>query len=842
MTKPKYTPMMMQYLHIKEKHPDTLILFRLGDFYELFFDDARIVSKECELVLTGKDAGAEERVPMCGMPYHAVNNYIEKLIKRGYKIGIVEQLEDPALAKGLVKRDVIQIVTPGTMMDVGLDAKNQNYIAALDDYGTFFALAYADISTGHLFVTTLDHDQDILEDELSLLEIKELIVNRELIARPSIVSFAKGKFILSQQEEAEPTLEYEPLFTDINDSRLMVVMVRLLNYLTRTQRRNLDYWQVRRVEINNTYIRMDLYTRLNLELTRTIRSEDRFGSLLWVIDHTETAMGARALKSSLLRPFSTLAPIMARHAHIGFLINELIVMHELSKELKQVYDLERLIARIGYGNANARDLVQLSTTLKVIPRLKSMFIPYSTSSLYQLINSMGSFDDYTNKLDSALVDNPPFTTKEGGMIKEGFDAELDQLRVISRGGKEWITAFESAERERTGIKNLKVGFNRVFGFYIEVSKGSMHLVKPEFGYDRKQTLTTGERFTTPELKEKESQVLHAEEQSMKLEYSLFIQLRDEIKTSIADIQKTASVLAEIDVVNSLAKVALDNRWVAPQFNDNHQLNIVAGRHPVLERVVGSSNYIPNDVKLSNEKPVMLITGPNMGGKSTYMRQLALLVVLAQIGSFIPVESATMPLYDQIFTRIGASDDLVSGQSTFMVEMMEANHALREATTNSLILFDEIGRGTSTYDGMALAQSLIEHLVMHVRAHTMFSTHYHELTNLEMNLKGLFNVHVGVHEQENEITFLYKIQPGPANKSYGINVARLAHLPDSLLQRAEHILNQLETRKVSTSNVAYEVIKKIDDPDWLKELKTLDPLSLSPMAALNYLYELKKRMK
>lgn len=843
MAKAKYTPMMMQYLHIKEAHPDTLILFRLGDFYELFFDDARVVSRECELVLTGKDAGADERVPMCGMPYHAVNNYIEKLIKRGYKVGIVEQLEDPATAKGLVKRDVIQIITPGTMMDVGLDAKSHNYIAAVDDYGTFYGFAYGDISTGQLSVTTIDHDEDALEDQLALLEVKELVVGKDLFQRPSIQSLAKGRFLVSIQEEAEITLEYEPLFTQVNDARLMRVMVRLLNYLTRTQKRALDYWQVKAVESGSNHIRMDLYTRLNLELTRTIRSDDRYGSLLWVIDHTKTAMGARQLKASILRPFATLEPIQQRHNQIQFLMNHLTLRKEIENELAQVYDLERLIARIGYGNANGKDLVQLSTTLKVIPRLKQLVLPHSGSPLDQLIGNMQTFEDYTNELDRALVDNPPFTIKEGGMFKDGYDNELDELHLISRGGKRWISEFETQEREKTGIKNLKVGFNKVFGFYIEVSKGSMHLVRPEFGYDRKQTLTTGERYITPELKEKESLVLHAEEQSMKLEYELFIMLRDKIKTSVAAIQYTASLLAELDVVVSLASVAFTNRWIAPTFNTTNHLTILGGRHPVLERVLGDQHYIPNDCILTAERPVMIVTGPNMGGKSTYMRQLALLVVLAQMGSFIPAISADMPLYDQIFTRIGASDDLVSGQSTFMVEMMEANHAIREATPRSLILFDEIGRGTSTFDGMALAQALIEHLVIHVHAHTIFSTHYHELTSLESSLKGLFNVHVGVHEEEDHITFLYKIQEGPANKSYGINVARLAHLPEELLERARMILHQLETRQVSTTSVAYEVKPQAPkDPNWLKELKELDPLTLSPMAALNYLYELKKRMK
>lgn len=843
MAKPKYTPMMMQYLHIKEAHPDTLILFRLGDFYELFFDDAKTVSRECELVLTGKDAGASERVPMCGMPHHAVNNYIEKLIKRGYKVGIVEQMEDPALAKGLVKRDVIQIITPGTMMDVGLDAKSHNYIASVDDYGTFYALAYGDISTGQLSVMTIDHDEDALEDQLALLEIKELVVNKELFQRPFIQSTAKGKFLLSIQDEADPTLEYEPLFVKINDSRLMRVMVRLLNYLTRTQKRSLDYWQVNTVESGDSHIRMDLYTRLNLELTRTIRSDDRYGSLLWVIDHTKTAMGARLLKASLLRPFAQRDPIEKRHQQVRYLVDHLTLRKDIEHELSEVYDLERLIARIGYGNANGRDLVQLSSTLKVIPQLKKLMSSHDQSAIASLISAMDTFEEHTATIDRALIDNPPFTLKEGGMFKDHYHTELDELRVISRGGKQWINEFEIQERERTGIKNLKVGYNKVFGFYIEVSKGSMNLVLPEFGYERKQTLTTGERYITSALKEKEALVLHAEEQSMKLEYQLFLDLREQIKTSIAAIQHTAGLLAELDVIVSLAHVAFDHSWIQPEFNHTNTLSIYGGRHPVLERVIGEEHYIPNDCNLTQEQPIMIVTGPNMGGKSTYMRQLALLVVLAQMGSFIPATSASLPIYDQIFTRIGASDDLVSGQSTFMVEMMEANHAIREATSQSLILFDEIGRGTSTFDGMALAQALIEHLVVHVRAHTIFSTHYHELTALEQTLKGLFNVHVGVHEEEDHITFLYKIQPGPANKSYGINVARLAHLPEELLDRARTILHQLETRQVSTTAVAYEVKAKAPtEPMWLKELKELDPLTLSPMAALNYLYELKKRMK
>lgn len=841
--KPPFSPMMMKYLEVKEQYKDTLLLYRLGDFYELFFDDAKIASRELELVLTGKDAGAEERVPMCGMPHHAVKGYIEKLIKKGYKVAIAEQLEDPATAKGLVKRGVIQVVTPGTMIDTGLEEKRNNYIAAIEDFTTFFVVSYADLSTGEVGVLNIEHDENSLTNELEALECKEVIVDPKFKLSYLDLMKAKHNITVSFQEETEITIEYESLLANTNDIRQEKAIVRLVDYLTRTQMRSLDYLQPAKVIKTKQYLQMDAFTRFNLELTRTIRSDDRFGSLLWILDKTKTAMGGRLLQRYIVRPLADQSEIERRLDNVEALANHYLERMEIINGLKEVYDLPRLIGRIGYGNANAKDLIQLSKSLKVVPSIKESIYKIGSPSLNSLADAMPNLSAINELIEASIVENPPFTIKEGGMIKQGYNADLDELNSLSRGGKEWISRLEAIERERTGIKGLKIGFNKVFGFYIEITNSYLPLVKDEFGYIRKQTLTNGERFITQELKEKETLVLGAEDKAIKLEYEIFVSIRDEIKKYTEQIQKLAEQLSIVDVLTSFAEVSIANDFVRPLFNDNHKMEINEGRHPVIEKVIGHNAYVPNNTYLDESKNLLLITGPNMGGKSTYMRQVTLIVIMAQIGCFVPAKYANLSVVDQIFTRIGASDDLVSGQSTFMVEMSEANNALKNATRNSLIIFDEIGRGTSTYDGMALAQAIIEYISLNIKAFTLFSTHYHELTALEGRLPGLYNISVGIHEENEKVTFLYKIIEGAANKSYGINVARLAHLPDDLLSRATQILETLEQNKATTGIVEYKVAeKKVEEPEYVKQIKNLDPLAMTPMEALNFLYELQKKLK
>lgn len=841
--KPPFSPMMMKYLEVKEQYKDTLLLYRLGDFYELFFDDAKIASRELELVLTGKDAGAKERVPMCGMPHHAVKGYIEKLIKKGYKVAIAEQLEDPATAKGLVKRGVIQVVTPGTMIDTGLEEKRNNYIAAIEDFTTFFVVSYADLSTGEVGVLNIEHDENSLTNELEALECKEVIVDPKFKLSYLDLMKAKHNITVSFQEETEITIEYESLLANTNDIRQEKAIVRLVDYLTRTQMRSLDYLQPAKVIKTKQYLQMDAFTRFNLELTRTIRSDDRFGSLLWILDKTKTAMGGRLLQRYIVRPLADQSEIERRLDNVEALANHYLERMEIINGLKEVYDLPRLIGRIGYGNANAKDLIQLSKSLKVVPSIKESIYKIGSPSLNSLADAMPNLSAINELIEASIVENPPFTIKEGGMIKQGYNADLDELNSLSRGGKEWISRLEAIERERTGIKGLKIGFNKVFGFYIEITNSYLPLVKDEFGYIRKQTLTNGERFITQELKEKEALVLGAEDKAIKLEYEIFVSIRDEIKKYTEQIQKLAEQLSIVDVLTSFAEVSIANDFVRPLFNDNHKMEINEGRHPVIEKVIGHNAYVPNNTYLDESKNLLLITGPNMGGKSTYMRQVTLIVIMAQIGCFVPAKYANLSVVDQIFTRIGASDDLVSGQSTFMVEMSEANNALKNATRNSLIIFDEIGRGTSTYDGMALAQAIIEYISLNIKAFTLFSTHYHELTALEGRLPGLYNISVGIHEENEKVTFLYKIIEGAANKSYGINVARLAHLPDDLLSRATQILETLEQNKATTGIVEYKVAeKKVEEPEYIKQIKNLDPLAMTPMEALNFLYELQKKLK
>lgn len=837
--KEKYSPMMMQYLKIKESNPDVLILFRLGDFYELFFDDAKIASKELQLALTGKNAGVEERVPMCGVPHHAIKSYIAKLINRGYRVGIVEQMEDPATAKGLVERDVVQIITPGAFMDVSND--DNNYTVAVDETDYCYILAYADLSTGEINVMNVEKDISSLISELDNILTHEIVVkstfNKEAIA--TITS--KRKILISYEDNDEITLEFEGVLQEVKDLYQMRAIMRLINYFRKTQKRSLDYLQVAHVIKTNKALQIDAYSRLNLELTRTIRSDEKFGSLYWLLDNTKTAMGGRLLKQWISKPSSDINEIIARQDMIQSFIDNFMIRNDVRVMLDEVYDLERLIARISFGNANGRDLLQLKTSLKPLPTLKDALSKLNNAHIDDIANKFSNFDDLVDLIEKAISEDAPITIKEGGIFKPGYSLELDEIIALSHGGKKWVAELEEKERERTGIKTLRIGYNRVFGYYIEVSKGQIDQIKDEWGYQRKQTTVNGERYITEELKEKEALILNADERRMRLEYDLFVDIRKKVQDKTQLIQRLANNLAVIDVIASLAEVSSSNNFIRPKFNFERRINIIEGRHPVIEKVLKEKFYVANDVNLDSNTDVLLITGPNMGGKSTYMRELAIIVVMAQMGCFVPAKEADLMVFDQIFTRIGASDDLVSGQSTFMVEMNETNHALRHATENSLLIFDEIGRGTATFDGMALAQAIIEYITARIHAKTMFSTHYHELTELDKEIPSLKNVHVCVKENDDEITFLYKIKEGTMNKSYGINVARLAKLPNELLSRAKEILHELESKGVpSVGNVLIQ-----NDPveeEWIKEVKNLDPLSMSPLEALNYLYELKKKIK
>ena len=837
--KPKYTPMMMQYLAIKEKHPDTLILFRLGDFYELFFEDAKTASRELQLTLTGRNAGADEKVPMCGVPHHAIKSYIAKLINRGYKVGIVEQLEDPAEAKGIVERDVIQIITPGARMDLASD--DNNYIVAVDVTDLNYVLAFADISTGEVSVMNVERDLTSLISELDNLLTREIIVSTSF---PSVVLdelITKRKLLVSYEDEDDISLEYEDLLIDVQDLYQMKSVVRLISYLKKTQKRNLDYLQTVRVIKAAKTLQIDSYSRLNLELTRTIRSDEKYGSLFWLLDQTKTAMGARLLKQYIQKPSSDEKEILIRQSMIGSLIEKFMNRQELQVALDEVYDLERLIARISFGNANGRDLLQLKASLKAVPALKDILLDLENPHFDKLSSEMDSLDHICDLIERAISEDAPVSVKEGGIFKPGYSKELDELIELSTGGKSWVAELEARERERTGIKTLKVGYNRVFGYYIEISKGSKDLVQEEWGYERKQTTVNGERFITAELKEKEALILNADEKRMKVEYELFLEIRRIVQGVTSNIQRLANQIARLDVLVSLAEVSANEGYVCPTFNNERIIDIKKGRHPVIEKVMKKDNFVANDVYLPSSQDVLLITGPKMGGKSTYMRELALIVIIAQIGCYVPAEAANLMIFDQIFTRIGASDDLVSGQSTFMVEMNEANHALRHATERSLLIFDEIGRGTATFDGMAIAQAMIEYITSRVKAKTLFSTHYHELTSLEQEISSIRNVQVCVAEDNNRITFLYQVKDGAMNKSYGINVARLARLPDLLLDRASEILLSLENREIHTS---LEVIKPREEEEeaWIKEVRNIDPLAMTPLEALNFLYDLKKKMK
>lgn len=853
--KSKYTPMMQQYLTIKENYQDALVFFRLGDFYELFFDDALLASRILEIALTGRDAGVEERVPMCGVPYHSASNYIQKLIDNGYKVAIAEQVEDPKTAVGIVKRDVVQLITPGTIMENNfLDEKSNNYISSISDFGTNYIIAYADLSTGEVFSVVLDKNQRLLVNELLSIETKEIIVDDKFDINILSDLININKITLSFENNINPVNDYLYIHENIVDSRIKVTINRLINYLIATQKRDLTHLQVANVLNSNQYLMMDVYSKRNLELFSTLRNDTKKGSLLWLIDKAETAMGSRMLKQWLDKPLINISDINKRLDIISSFQKEFLICSEIKNALKNVYDLERLVGRIAYDNANARDLLQLKRSLGEIPLIKGKLIELSEKYELDLDLQFATFTDLHELLQNSIDEDSPITIKDGGIIKDNFDEKLDEYRKMSRNGKKYITELVNREKEKTGIKSLKVGFNKVFGYYIEITKANLHLLPDDIGYIRKQTLANSERFITNELKELEDVILNAHDKAIKLEYDIFTEIRNKIKSYINPLQHLAKRIAQIDALISLTVVSLENRFVRPKLVEENIIDIKGGRHPVVEKLLVDSIYVENDILMDENTSILLITGPNMSGKSTYMRQMALITILAQIGSFVPCESCTMKVFDKIFTRIGATDDLISGQSTFMIEMMEANNALQNATSNSLILFDEIGRGTATFDGMALAQGIIEYLHNNIKAKTLFSTHYHELTALENNLPNLKNVHVKAIEKDQVLTFLHKVESGPSDKSYGIQVAKLANIPNSLIVRAEKILQKLEQNKkeivIDTEYNLFDfdfsnkndVSISDEEKEVLTVLKETDFFSLTPMDALNLLYKLQAKIK
>lgn len=836
----KISPMMRQYMEIKKANEDKVIFFRLGDFYEMFFEDAINISRELELTLTGKNAGLDEKIPMCGIPHHAANIYIDKLVEKGYKIAIVEQMEDPAKAKGLVKRDIVRVVSKGTVIDdESLVYFENNYIGNIVDFNHSYGISYLDLSTGEIYATMIEHSNTQLVSEVVSKGIKEIIMKDNV--DKAILSILKNQFkiTVSVYNNVEELSQYNYVYEGVNDIRYIELVKHLLTYINDTQKRDLSHLQPLVIKENKNYLKMDIHTKRNLELTETLRLKQRNYSLIWLLDKTKTAMGSRMLKQMIENPLIDINEINRRYDVVETLLKEFILKDDLQKALFEVYDLERLSGRIAFGNANARDLLQLKTSLKVLPSIKEILTKINFDKNIETLDSLYEL------LERSIYENPPVTIKEGYLIKEGYNSSLDELKNLRSNGKDFVANFEREEREKTGIKTLKVGYNRVFGYYIEVSKGMTNLVKDEYGYERKQTLSNCERYISPILKEKEALILNAEEKIIEMEYDLFIEIRDKIKGYIPRIQKISKIISEIDVLQSFATVTEENNYIRPILNNDNIVKIENDRHPVVEKVL-STEYVANDIIMDENTNVLLITGPNMAGKSTYMRQMAITVIMAQIGCFVPASYATMPVFDAIFTRIGASDDLVSGESTFMVEMNEANRAIESATNHSLILFDELGRGTATFDGMALAQSIIEYIHNNIKAKTLFSTHYHELTDLDKTLKNLKNIHVSAVEENGNITFLHKIKNGSIDKSYGIHVAKLANLPDSLIKRADQILKIYENKEKSRDIKVQEALPieevTIKESPIEKELGKLNIETITPIEALNTLYKLKEMLK
>lgn len=839
MAEKKYTPMMQHYLKMKEENPDSILFYRLGDFYEMFFEDAKLVSQELDLVLTGRSAGVEEKVPMCGIPFHAANSYIQRLVKKGYKVAICEQLEDPSSAKGLVDRGIIKIITPGTYMDATMDAKSTNYMASCDVSSFEITVIYCELSTGELKYQTLQRSLVALQKALLEQNVSELVCPMTMDKKWMAALEEMDTMLISKHKKANIDPEDLPLLNGIESESLKEAFALLMAYLKDTQKQRIDHFLPIESMDKDKVLVMDYETKNHLELVSSQSSNAKAESLWSFMDKCQSAMGSRMLKRWIEYPLIDAENIAKRQAAVKDLKENFMLRENLKEHLVYVYDMERLASRMAYGNASPRDVLQLVATLE---HAKPILDLASSLNSYPEFNDVPDCQELYNEIKNAIIENPPLTLKEGGVFNDGYNQELDEVRKIAKQGKDFILELEAKERERTGVKSLKVGYNRVFGYYIEVRNGNLDNIKEEFGYHPKQTLANATRFITQELKEKEEQILHAQETKVKLEQSLFNDLLLRIKRDLFDLHACAQALSTIDVLVSLAILASEKGYVCPVFHPGYNVNLVEGKHPILDDRMKKKRYVSNDWKMSEEEHIQLITGPNMGGKSTYMRQNALLVVMAQMGSFIPAKTAQLPIFDRIFTRIGASDDILTGKSTFMVEMMEANTALRYATKHSLILFDEIGRGTATYDGMALAQAMLEYIDEAIGAKTLFSTHYHELTELAEEHQSMRNVHVDVREEKNEIEFRYRVIEGKADKSYGINVAKLAHLPKVVLDRASQLLlnfeNQDNNQNYQPSLFVMDQVQP-EKSQLLQQLQELDIDSMTPRDALDCLYELKK---
>lgn len=853
---------MQQYYGIKKQYPDSIVFFRLGDFYEMFGEDAKLASKILEIALTSREAGPQGRIPMCGVPYHAAEGYLEKLVRSGYKVAICEQLEDPRQAKGVVKRDVIRVVTPGTFIEGNLDGAENQFLVALGSAGESWGLASLDMSTGQFMTVSTDSFLQ-LSDELRRLKPAEILLTPDFPQKEAVEALAASSGAVISVVEDAPGLARasETLLRHFQVSSLTVFGLRnapeilaaglALKYVQDTQRGVLSHIRAVASYKLEEFLQIDGHSSRNLELTQTIREGKKTGSLLGVLDYTVTSMGARLLKSYLEKPLVDLEIIEARHAAVETLVEQTALRLELGQLLDEVYDLERLLSKLVTGRGNARDLRALAASLGKIPAISQLFAEVQTPLLRELVQGLNPLTDFVQLVDSAIVAEPPITLRDGNLIKEGYSPELDKLRQARSSGREWIKNLEAAERERTGIKSLKVGFNRVFGYYIEVTNPNAHLV-PE-GYQRKQTLANAERYITPELKEQEALVLGADERIKELEYELFLAIREQVLQHVEAIQENARILANLDVFQSLATAAVRHNYVRPRMTQGPTMDIRGGRHPVIEAVERS--FVPNDVCFDDKQQVILLTGPNMAGKSTYLRQVALIVIMAQMGSFIPADYGEIGLVDRIFTRIGASDDLSTGQSTFMVEMIETAELLLNATRRSLIVLDELGRGTSTFDGMAIAQAVIEYIHDKVRARTLFSTHFHELTKLEYSLKRLRSYRMEVEERGGEIFFLHRVAPGSTDRSYGINVARMAGVPLAVIKRSMELLEELETRgsgplqldlfktlDYDTSTLETAVSEDLAPSEVEGELLDLDLNSITPLEALQKLVVWQDRLR
>ncbi len=862
-----FSPMMQHYIETKEEYIDCILCYRLGDFFEMFFEDAIITSRELELTLTGKDCGQENRAPMCGIPHHAIEPYISKLIEKGYKVAICEQMEDPKLATGIVKRDVIKVVTPGTIVDGNiLEEKKNNYIMSVYKEGMFFGIAICDISTGDFYATEIKEDNNFskLLDEISRYNPSELVINRMMIDSQEEIKEIKNRFDCFISLEDKFVQEIKEIQNDFDivdengnkiniDKKMFMISAinGLMGYIEKTQKRRPDNLNKIIVYEAVKYMSLDINARRNLELTEKMRDKSKRGTLLWVLDKTNTSMGGRLLRRWISDPLIDVIDINNRLNAVKELKENEILKDDLVENLKNVYDIERLAGKISYGTANARDLISLKNSLSQLPELKETLEKAQSNLLKNLYSSLDTLEDVYNLINIAIEDDPPMSVKEGGLIKKGYDPDIDELIDITTNGRKWLVDIENREKELTGIKNLKVGYNKIFGYYIEISKSFVKMV-PQDRYIRKQTLTTGERYITEELKNMENEIVGAQEKIVNLEYEIFAKVRSQIENNAKRLQLTASIVAKIDVLCSFSQVAIDMNYCMPVVDDSNSIEIKDGRHPVIEKILPSGAFIQNDAYLDSENNRLnIITGPNMAGKSTYMRQVALITLMAQIGSFVPATNAHIGVVDKIFTRVGASDDLSMGESTFMVEMMEVSTILKNATSKSLVILDEIGRGTSTYDGLSIAWAVAEY-ISKIKAKTLFATHYHELTSLEDKLEGTKNYHIAVKERGEDVIFLRKILEGGTDESYGVHVAKLAGVPKDVTKRANEILRNLEKKSALKENNENNKIQKQEDAGQLSmynyklaeiahELDLVKLDEITPIDALNILSKIKEKM-